>query len=39
MVRLPLIRVAHPSQDECEKEVEKIQSKLDPKGSLRNSKD
>ena len=30
MVRLPLIRVAHPSKEECDNEVQRIQSHLYP---------
>lgn len=31
LVKLPLIRVAHPSQMECEQEYEKIRSQIDPR--------
>ena len=30
MVRLPLIRVAHPSKEDCDNEVQRIQSRLNP---------
>ena len=31
MIKLPLIRVAHPSQEECEKEYRKVTGQLDGK--------
>ena len=28
MVRMPLIRIAHPTQEQCQKEVERIEAKM-----------
>ena len=33
MIKLPLIRVAHPSQEDCEKEYQKITGKIDGKSA------
>lgn len=39
MIKLPLIRVAHPSQEECEKEYSKITATLQQPQKLQTKDD